>query len=196
MSSLAEFLRYFMKTVWQMINWKKINYWKIVTYIIYAIVIIFAITAILAKFSIGGIKLLTVQSGSMEPAIKMGSVVFVKSQDNYQKGGIITFKNSNNPKETTTHRIIDIKKENNLIQYQTRGDANNAPDSQWADNSLVVGKVKFAIPYIGYPIGFARTLPGLIILIIIPATIIIYDEILNIRKEIKKRRRTKRGTKR
>jgi len=185
-----------MKTVWQMINWKKINYWKIVTYIIYAIVIIFAITAILAKFSIGGIKLLTVQSGSMEPAIKMGSVVFVKSQDNYQKGGIITFKNSNNPKETTTHRIIDIKKENNLIQYQTRGDANNAPDSQWADNSLVVGKVKFAIPYIGYPIGFARTLPGLIILIIIPATIIIYDEILNIRKEIKKRRRTKRGTKR
>ena len=186
------------KTVWQMINWKKINYWEIITYIIYAIIILFAITAILSKFSIGGIKLLTVQSGSMEPALKMGSVVFVKSQENYQKGEIITFRTAGNLKDTTTHRIVGIEEKDGTIYFQTQGDANKTPDGQLVPKDWVVGKVKFAIPYIGYPIAFARTLPGLIILIIIPATIIIYDEILKIREELAKRksasrRRAKKG---
>jgi signal peptidase len=190
------------KTIWEMIDWKKIslkkinqkkiNYWKIISTIIYIIVIVFAITAILSRFSIGGIKLLTVQSGSMEPAIKTGSVVFVKSENNYQKGIIITYRKAGSLKETITHRIVGIQTKDSTIYFQTKGDANNAPDSQFVPKDWVVGKVLFGIPYIGYPIAFVRTLPGLIILIIIPATIIIYDEISKIKRELVHRKYVKR----
>jgi len=47
-----------------------------------------------------------------------------------------------------------------------------------------VGKVELSIPFVGYPIAFAKTLPGLIVLIIVPGTIIVYNELLNIKKEI------------
>ncbi len=178
-----------MKTIWQQINWKKINYWQILTYTIYVIIVIFAISAILSRFSIGGIRVLNVYSGSMESAIKMGSVVFVKSQDNYAKNDIITFRTSASLKETTTHRIIDIIEEDGVVQFQTQGDANGTPDGQLTPKDWVMGKVKFAIPYLGYPVAFVRTLPGLIILVIVPAVIIIYDEILNIKKELAKRKK-------
>src|SRR4030042_2862727 len=94
------------KTIWQMINWKKIKIWPIVTAIIYLIVIVFAITALMSKFSIGGIKLFTVQSGSMEPAIKAGSMVVVKAQSDYQIKDVVTFRGQENQQKTTTHRII------------------------------------------------------------------------------------------
>ncbi len=178
------------KKNWHKIDWKKINYWQIITYIIYVIVIVFAISAILSRFSIGGVKLLTVQSGSMEPAIKMGSVVFAKSQNEYLKNNIITFRTSASLEETTTHRIVDTIEEDGVIQFQTQGDANGTPDGQLIPKDWVVGKAKFAIPYLGYPVAFVKTLPGLIILVIIPAVIIIYDEVLNIKKELAKRKKS------
>ena len=41
-----------------------------------------------------------------------------------------------------------------------------------------------SVPLLGYPVSYAKTTPGIILLIIIPAVIIIYDEIQKIRKEI------------
>jgi signal peptidase len=178
------------KTIWQMINWKKIKIWPIVTGIIYLIVIVFAITALMSKFSIGGIKLFTVQSGSMEPAIKVGSMVVTKSQDTYQVSDVITFKDREDAQKTTTHRIVG-KEDTGIIRYTTQGDANDAADSNQVLPPQIIGKVIFKIPYFGYPVAFARTWPGVIILIIIPATIIIYDEVGNIRKEWRKRKKFK-----
>lgn len=163
----------------------KINYWKIISYIIYAIVIIFAFLAISAKFSIGGFKLLVVKSGSMEPTIKTGSLVIDKTESVYQIDDIVTFKNPNNLTETITHRIYDISGNT----YITKGDANNASDKDKITESQIIGEVIFAIPYLGYIVAFSRTLPGLIILIIIPATIIIYDEMNTIKEEIKNRKK-------
>jgi signal peptidase len=50
--------------------------------------------------------------------------------------------------------------------------------------SDVVGKYVFRVPYLGYLIGYIKTLPGLILIIVIPATIIVYEESRNIRKAI------------
>jgi signal peptidase len=164
-------------------------YWKILTYFIYFIVIIFAFIAISSKFSIGGFKLLVVKSGSMEPSIKTGSMVIDKNFDNYNINDIITFKNSENPNETTTHRIVNIELQGSSKLFETKGDANDASDSDKTTQSNVLGKVILTVPYFGYAVTFARTLPGLIIFIIIPALIIIYDEIMKIRAEIKKRKK-------
>ena len=167
---------------------KKKTYWNILTYIIYAIVIIFAFLAISAKYSLFGVKLLVVKSGSMEPALKTGSLVVDKAESSYQKDNIVTFKDPNNPLETITHRIVDIETKDDISLYTTQGDANGTPDSTKILSDKILGKVVFDIPILGYIVAFTRTVPGVIILIIIPAVIIIYDEINKIKAEIKKKR--------
>ncbi len=164
----------------------KIAYWVVIAFLI-----IVALGVVFSAFNIpGGYKLFTVQSGSMKPAIKVGNVVIIQPKENYKEEDIITFKKENernvvNPRMTTTHRVIEIKQEDNKTLYTTKGDANNSADSTPVDKDLVLGKVSLAIPFLGYPISFAKTQTGLIILIIVPAVIIIYGELLNVKKEVK-----------
>jgi len=127
----------------------------------------------------GGYKLFTVRSGSMRPQIPAGSLVVVRPAADYQVGEVITFKNAPTP---TTHRIQNISEG----IYTTKGDANDAPDSEPARREQILGKVVLAVPYAGFPVAFAKSKEGFMLLIVIPATIIIYGEILNIKNEIKK----------
>lgn len=165
---------------------------KVGYYFILLILLSVAGIMILSTLNIpGGFKLYTVQSGSMEPALKTGSVVLSKPSNEYAEGDIITFKSQedrNNPKPavTTTHRIVGVEEKDDEFFYTTKGDANNGPDGNQITRDLILGKVVSSTPLIGYLIGFSRTPTGLITLVIIPATIIVYNELLNIKSEIKK----------
>lgn len=170
---------------------KKLTFSQAATYLIYALVIIFAFLALFGKFSFGGIRLLTVRSGSMAPQIKIGSLVLVKKETSYQVGDIITFQNTNQ-KESTTHRIVQIDQEAGVNLYTTQGDANNGPDNDPVAERAILGKIVLSLPLLGYIVAFSRTWPGVIVLIIIPATIIIYDEINNLKKEWVKRKPRKK----
>lgn len=130
----------------------------------------------------GNFKLLVVQSGSMEPAIKTGSVILIQKQDTYFNGDIISFTTSG--KDSTTHRIVRNQIINGKEFFTTKGDANQGEDREIVSVDQVLGKTKIIIPYLGYLISFAKTQKGLIFLIVIPATIIIFSEILNLKKEI------------
>ena len=90
-----------------------------------------------------------------------------------------------------THRIVNIENQGSAKLFETKGDANDATDSDKTTQSNVLGKVILAVPYFGYAVTFARTMPGLIIFIIIPALIIIIDEIMKIRAEVRKRKENK-----
>lgn len=130
-----------------------------------------------------------VQSGSMEPAVKTGSLIFVKPFPEYRLGDIVTFKSGpdvdiKNPRGTITHRLVEIKKDGDLLFYVTKGDANDTPDAEVRPSDYVIGKVVFSVPYIGFPVGYAKTQNGFILLVVIPATIIIYSELINIKKSI------------
>lgn len=172
------------------INFKlvaSIFYW----FIVCVLILIAALVGISAINIPGGIKLYTVQSGSMEPSIHIGSIVISKPFDNYQKGDIITFKAekdrlAKNPKYTTTHRVFEVKTVEGEEEYITKGDANNSPDILPTGKDLVLGKAIFSVSLLGYPVSFAKTKEGLIILVIIPATLIIYSELLSIKDETKR----------
>lgn len=165
---------------------------KILNKIIVSLIIFIALVMGVSIFNFpGGFKLYTVQSGSMEPAIKTGSVVITQPTNEYKKGEIITYKSENernNPKPqvTTTHRIVKAEKNEEGITYTTKGDANSSTDGNSLDKDLILGKVIFTLPLIGYLVAFSRTQVGLITLIVIPSTIIVYNEFLNIKKETKK----------
>lgn len=131
-------------------------------------------------------SIFSVQSGSMEPNIPLGSLVIVQKSDNYDIGDVITVKELSNPIISVTHRIVDINTDNSILSYITKGDANEANDLDLRFPSEIIGKVIFQLPLLGYLVSFTRTELGLILLIIIPATLIIFSEINNIKNEIKK----------
>jgi signal peptidase I len=139
-----------------------------------------------------GFRIFVVQSGSMEPKIQTGAIVAVLPQKQYQKNDVITFladekANLKDPKSTVTHRIININnKDKKNITYTVKGDANNAPDNKPIPEKSVLGKVIINLPKVGYAIAFTKTQIGFILLIIIPATLIVFSELQNIKKEVKK----------
>ena len=145
-----------------------------------------ALLLIVSVFPItGNYKLMIVQSGSMEPAIKMGSIVVVKPASEYKVGDIITFGPVTKTKAPTSHRIYDIKVVDGNPVYITKGDANNAPDQREITKREIIGKVLFDVPYLGFAVEFAKKPLGFALIIIIPAAIIIFDEIKNIFQEMK-----------
>ena len=158
------------------------------------LIFIMAIVAISAIPLPGNYRLYSVQSGSMEPVLKTGGLIFVKSFSNYQTNDIITVK-TDNPKNTVTHRVVTINNQDNQISYEIKGDANQTKDIQPVKHENVVGKVIFHLPFLGYPISYSKTLPGLIFLIIIPTVIIISSEVQSIKTEVirlfKKKKLTK-----
>jgi len=155
---------------------------NLIVFIATLVVIFLLATVILPRFHY---SLIVIKSGSMEPAIKTGSALVVKAQDKYQRGDIITFVNTDN--EIVTHRITAVlDNQKGWVRYETKGDANNATDMFLADQKQVVGKVILTLPYVGYGIGFLKSKPGIIILIILPTLYFIVREGWKIKTELKK----------
>jgi len=150
-----------------------------------AMVFIAGLATVLTLKIPGNYKILLVQSGSMEPAIKRMGVVVTKSETEYRKDDIITVAEPANPEVSLTHRIVGVEEKAGQVFYTTKGDANEDADTEKRPKKNVLGKVIFSVPYLGYPVSFAKTQTGLIVMIIIPAVIIVYSELLNIKKEIK-----------
>jgi len=125
-----------------------------------------------------------VLSGSMEPEILTGSVVLVKSnQFGYMEGDVITFATSENA-PPVTHRIVDLQVDKDILKYQTQGDANEEPDKGLVDPRNVIGRVGLIIPYLGYLANIASQPIGFVALVVIPATILIYEELRTMKREI------------
>jgi len=171
----------------------KIIYYTLIGFIILVILLLIVSTLPIT----GNYKVMTVISGSMEPKIKMGSVVVVKphstssGQADYKIGDVITFGTISKTKSPTTHRINDIRVIDGKPIYITKGDANNAPDTREVQKKDIIGKVLFDVPYVGFAIDFAKKPIGFALIIIIPATIIIFDETRKIYNEIKKKKTKK-----
>lgn len=124
-----------------------------------------------------------VLSGSMEPTVPVGSVVLARPDKFYFRGDIISFRKGN---ITVTHRLIDKKIINGGTYYFTKGDANKTPDEKPVSFDKITGKVITIIPLLGYFLAFSKTAPGFVFLVIVPAIIIIFLEILNIRNELRR----------
>lgn len=131
-----------------------------------------------------GLRSFVVLSGSMEPKIRVGSMVFAQKTDFYTVGDVISFTNKKN--ETITHRIIERIPKTEGNYYQVKGDANNTSDTDLIPEKSVVGEVVFAIPIIGTLTYRLRTPIGFISFIITPAVIFIALELLTIKKELEK----------
>lgn len=113
---------------------------KIILVVILLIILMFNIFSAI-NLPLFGFRMYTVQTGSMEPKIKIGDYIIVKSSSNYKLGDIVTYKNKEN--EYITHRIIKIN-DDNII---TQGDANNTSDNP-IKKEQIIGKVVYIFKFI------------------------------------------------
>lgn len=112
--------------------------------IILNVILFFLIaTGLLVVFSFidipGNYKIFTVQSGSMEPAIHTGSLIFVKPLADYSVGDIVT-KKTDDPKMTVTHRIVSKEEVDGQVAFETKGDANDSSDGEKFGKDMIIGK--------------------------------------------------------
>ncbi|EOU1756772.1 signal peptidase I [Clostridium perfringens] len=136
--------------------------------LVVSILIIFMSISFANNLGISKYKFYDVLTGSMSPTIKPGDFIVVKEIDSnkVENGDIITFK-SNNSKNLTTHRVVDVINDNGNISFQTKGDANDVLDPMLIDSNLLVGKVIFNIPCIGRIMNLVFKFKGVLIAFII-----------------------------
>ena len=119
---------------------------------IYSTVIVIAaiiVAILLAGVKAFGISPHVVTSESMDPELRVGSVVYVKEANSkyLEVGDIIVFKLADDL--LATHRIVEIIDEYGHLKFRTKGDANKTADASLVDEADVVGIVVFDIPYLG-----------------------------------------------
>ena len=107
-----------------------------------------------------GIRPFIVLSGSMEPAIKTGSIVYINTNVysyEIEENDVIAFKLNN---QTVTHRVVEVNK--NDETFITKGDANKDRDAVPVSFINYRGKTVFTIPYIGRIVAFFKSKFGLV----------------------------------
>ncbi|MBH0173627.1 signal peptidase I [Fictibacillus sp. 23RED33] len=164
----------------------------LITFLLSLLLIALVFSVIISKASGGepqimGYQLKSVLSGSMEPGIKTGSIIAIKpGGDNtrFQKGDVITFKESE--KKLITHRVQEVTGSGKNTQYITKGDNNNAADTNPVLAANVVGEYKgFTVPYVGYLLNGAQSKAGSALLLILPGILLLFYSAVTIWKAIK-----------
>ena len=137
----------------------------------------------------GSLHFLIVLSGSMEPEISPGDIVVTEysKPSNINRNDIITFKQPSefDKDRYVTHRVVNITKIYNVTYFQTKGEANDNPDVKLVSETDLIGRVKFVIPYLGYIPFYASQPIGFFIFVIIPGSLLITNEFINILKELR-----------
>ena len=125
----------------------------------------FILTGILLSVpKLWGYQIYAVTSGSMEPEIHTGDVIYVKQVpfQSLNPGDVITF-SMNQGRTIVTHRVEKVDRKNGLLK--TKGDANKEADSTWIDKETVRGKVSYTVPGLGYIALMAGTFSGKLFLL-------------------------------
>ncbi len=102
------------------------------------------------------IKPQIVLSGSMEPEISVGSLVYISENippEEIQEQDVIAYRRGEQMQ--VLHRVIQVDEKKKM--FQTKGDANEKADPGMVDFSQYVGKEVFSIPYLGYGADFIQT---------------------------------------
>jgi len=133
--------------------------------------------------------MVVVVSGSMEPKLHKGDLLFLKGKDaenikngtiEGKEGDIIVFDARGlwitAPSDPIVHRVVD-KRYNNGWEFLTKGDANSSPDAEWVPENRILGVVVGRIPYIGW-VKIALTDSGLLIPLLVIVSLLLVVSIV------------------
>ena len=156
-----------------------------------ATALLLAVMAVALPFSVPklfGYQIYSVLTQSMEPAMPVGSAIYVKRCDPQalRQGEIITYRLSEATGLVQTHRVVE--NDTQAKQLITKGDANALPDVDPVSYERVVGKVVVCIPVLGTVSEMLHSGPGVTACVAIFALAII---LWTLADKTKKRERSK-----
>ena len=134
--------------------------------VLFAAAVLIMVCALICQFA--GLKPVVVMSGSMEPAIRTGSLAFIDTSDREVfKGDVVSFRTGD---MLVTHRVIEVTENG----YRTKGDNNEAADAGIVKDSSIEGKILFSIPGAGYFLKTAALPAGIAVILLYIFMKIIY----------------------
>lgn len=148
-----------------------------------AIVLVIALAAASFVSRVFGYTPYAVLSGSMEPELPVGSMVFVRQVEptDIAVGDNVTFYRSDGA--VVTHQVYEIDPVAQTIG--TQGIANkNADgiimhDAEYTPFSRVIGIVSFCVPYLGFVNAYCTTMPGLLVVVAVLALLVVASIVLD-----------------
>ncbi|MDO4475294.1 MAG: signal peptidase I [Lachnospiraceae bacterium] len=159
---------------------------KTVTIVISAVLWIIILMAALYAFttmatrdqskvaSLAGYTPMVVKSDSMKPTFSAGDLIFIRKCNpaDLEEGDIVCFHTIiENEYALNTHRIVEIKEQNNVRSYTTRGDNNAADDRHIISDGDIVGRYVGSIMGLGRVMDFLSSSVGFLFVIVLPMLI-------------------------
>lgn len=136
-----------------------------------------------------------VLSGSMEPVLSPGDLVFVRESERLAVGDVITFRPDPQRDFVVTHRIIEVQDANGVVRLRTQGDANEDPDPWTLAPESVIGSLHLTIPKWGLLFQLLRSRVGYVAFVLLPGSILIASEFRKLYRELDALDRAKRAAK-
>lgn len=135
--------------------------------------------------TVGGYCPLIVLTDSMLPEISSGDLIICReiAPDAVKEGDVISFFDpAGNGTSVVTHRVVEVVREGDKIQWRTRGDNNNTEDRELVPMENLVGIYHSRIGGAGNVAMFLQTTPGLIVCVICPLMLLVGYDVLRRRK--------------
>ena len=152
----------------EQVSRKKVSVFKIICIALALIIALYCLAYLVAIIVTGdsfpmplGFGSAVVLSGSMEPTLSVNDLIFVVRSDEYEVGDIVVYSTRGTP---VVHRVVQLDMQNGAVI--TRGDHNNTNDDP-ISLEHIKGKMLFSVPYVGAIPRFIRTVPGLLIVLLV-----------------------------
>jgi signal peptidase len=148
-----------------------------------AVVLGFAATIVAAITlpALAGYQVLTVLSGSMEPALRTGDVIVESkvSPGELRIGDVVTFREPDSSR-LITHRVRAVSIWGGSAHVTTRGDANTGVERWSIPVDGTVGRVEYRVPKVGYVTNRVGSRFGRLALLVVPALLLCLWELKRI----------------
>lgn len=114
-----------------------------------SVILLTAVVAICIPMTVPrlfGYEVYTVVSGSMEPAIPVGSAIYLKAAvpEDIQSGDVIAFYKG---RAVVTHRVVENRRVSG--EFITKGDANAEKDMEPVPYAALIGRMTVSVPVLG-----------------------------------------------
>jgi signal peptidase len=130
---------------------------------------------------LAGYQTFTILSGSMDPTIATGDLVFDEriSAADARVGDVITFPEPGT-RRLITHRLVQKRITRGSARMRTKGDANNAPERWSIPADGQIGRVAFRVPKGGYVSAYVNERGMQLLLVVVPALLLGMLELVRI----------------
>jgi signal peptidase len=118
-----------------------------------------------------GYELFSIRSGSMEPALPVGSLAVVSVHAGpVEVGQAVAFRLPNGA--VVTHRVVEVVEADDGRFLKTKGDANEDPDPSLVPAASVVGTVYVSLPLLGFLLAMLGLPIGVVAIISVAGTLL------------------------